>query len=134
MLQNDLLAGAVLIIYYIVGLVPIPLMLKAWSKVPHEVIRKLQHVAYSLSVFILLRLFSTWYMAVAGAFLLVVLAYPALYLLEKTALYKKLFVDRAEIGGELRKQLLYVQLSFAILIFLFWGLLGAKWQYIWRQL
>jgi len=84
-LQNDLLAGAVLIIYYIVGLVPIPLMLKAWSKVPHEVIRKLQHVAYSLSVFILLRLFSTWYMAVAGAFLLVVLAYPALYLLEKTA-------------------------------------------------
>ena len=130
MLQSDLLAGVVLIAYYIVGLVPIPLMLKAWSKVPHEVIRKLQHVTYSLSVFILLRLFSTWYMAVAGAFLLVVLAYPALYLLEKTAIYKKLFVDRKERGGELRKQLLYVQLSFAILIFLFWGLLGANWQYI----
>jgi dolichol kinase len=105
-------------------------MLKAWSKLPSEVIRKMQHVAYSLSVFILLRLFSTWYMAVAAAFVLVLLAYPALYFLEKTSVYKRLFVDRTDRGGELRKQLLYVQLSFAILILLFWGILGAKWQYM----
>ena len=90
----------------------------------------MQHVAYSLSVFILLRLFSTWYMAVAAAFVLVLLAYPALYFLEKTSVYKRLFVDRTDRGGELRKQLLYVQLSFAILILLFWGILGAKWQYM----
>ena len=116
--------------YYLVGLLAIPTMLKAWSKLPSEVIRKMQHVAYSLSVFILLRLFSTWYMAVAAAFVLVLLAYPALYFLEKTSVYKRLFVDRTDRGGELRKQLLYVQLSFAILILLFWGILGAKWQYM----
>ena len=130
MFRSDLLAVVVLIVYYLVGLLAIPTMLKAWSKLPSEVIRKMQHVAYSLSVFILLRLFSTWYMAVAAAFLLVLMAYPALYLLEKTSFYKRLFVDRTERGGELRKQLLYVQLSFAILILLFWGILGAKWQYM----
>lgn len=130
MIGKDLLAMVVLMVYYLVGLVAIPTMLKAWSKLPSEVIRKIQHVGYSLSVFILLRLFSAWYMAVIGAFLLVILAYPILLFLEGTALYKRLFVDRTERGGELRKQLLLVQLSFAILIGLFWGLLGAKWHYM----
>jgi phytol kinase len=130
MLRSDFIAAVVLVLYYLIGLLIIPTMLKAWSKLPSEVIRKIQHVAYSLSVFILLRLFSTWYLAVAAAFVLVLLAYPALYFLEKTSIYKKLFVDRTERGGELRKQLLYVQLSFGILILLFWGILGAKWQYM----
>jgi|LSQX01.1.fsa_nt_gb dolichol kinase len=130
MILNDLLAAGILLVYYLIGLVAIPAMLKAWSKLPDEVIRKIQHVGYSLSVFILLRLFSTWYIAVAAAFLLVLLAYPVLLAIEKTSTYKRLFVDRTERGGELRKQLVYVQVSFAVLIFLFWGLLGAKWHYM----
>jgi phytol kinase len=130
MILNDLVAAIILMLYYLVGLVAIPTMLKAWSKLPGEVIRKTQHVGYSLSIFILLRLFSTWYMAIAAAFLLVLLAYPLLLCIEKTSFYRRLFVDRAKRGGELRKQLIYVQLSFAILIFLFWGLLGAKWHYM----
>ncbi len=130
MILNDLFAAVILMLYYLIGLVAIPTMLKAWSKLPGEVIRKTQHVGYSFSVFILLKLFSNWYMAIAAAFLLVLIAYPVLLVIEKTSLYKKLFVDRAKRGGELRKQLLYVQLSFAILIFLFWGLLGAQWHYM----
>ena len=129
MVFNDLHAIVILLLYYLVGLVLIPTMLKAWSKLPNEVIRKIQHVGYSMSIFILLRLFSVWYMAIAGAFILVLLAFPALLFIEKTSIYKRLFVDRAERGGELRKQMLYVQVSFAILIFLFWGLLGTKWHY-----
>lgn len=130
MIPNDLLAAIILMGYYLVGLVLFPTLLKARSKLPDEVIRKIQHVAYSLSVFILLRLFSAWYTAVAAAFLLVLLAYPVLFLIEKTSFYKRLFVDRTEHGGELRKQLICVQLSFAVLIFLFWGLLGVKWRYL----
>ena len=130
MIRHDLMAMAALMLYYLIGLVAVPTMLKAWSKIPTEVIRKIQHVGYSLSIFILLRLFSTWYMAVIGAFGLVVMAYPVLLLIEKTAMYRRLFVDRTERGGELRRQLIMVQLSFAILIFLFWGLLGAKWHYM----
>lgn len=130
MILNDLQAAAILMGYYLVGLVALPTMLKAWSKIPDEVIRKIQHVGYSFSIFILLRLFSAWYMAIGAAFLLVLLAYPALLFIERTAFYQRLFVDRAQRGGELRRQLLYVQLSFAVLIFLFWGLLGAKWHYL----
>ncbi len=130
MTSNDLLATAVLMVYYLLGLVAFPMMLKAWSKLPNEVIRKVQHVGYSLSIYILLQLFSAWYTALAAAFLLVLLAYPVLLLMEKTPFYKRLFVDRTERGGELRKQLICVQLSFAILIFLFWGLLGSNWRYL----
>ncbi|MCK9526583.1 MAG: phosphatidate cytidylyltransferase [Limnochordia bacterium] len=128
--KSDVIAAVVLILYYLIGLLAIPTMLKAWTKLPSEVIRKLQHVIYSLSVFLLLRLFSSWYVSVLAAFLLVLVAYPALYLLEGTKVYKRYFMDRSERGGELRKQLLYVQLSFALLILFFWGVLGAKWQYI----
>lgn len=97
---------------------------------PTEPVRKIQHVVYSLSVFLLLRLFSTWYIAIGAAFLLVVLAYPVLAAVERAAWYRRLFVDRTARGGELRRQLLYVQFSFALLIFVFWGLLGTRWHYV----
>ena len=74
--------------------------------------------------------FDTWYMAIAAAFLLVILAYPVLILLERTPFYRRGFVDRTARGGELRRQLLLVQLTFALLIFIFWGLLGRQWHYL----
>ena len=75
MIKNDLLAAVFLMFYYLVGLVAIPTAVKACSKLPDEVIRKIQHIGYSFSIFILLRLFSTWYIAIAAAFLLVLLSY-----------------------------------------------------------
>jgi phytol kinase len=127
---TDLAGAGILMAYYLVFCFLLPTLVKAYTKVPTEYVRKTQHVAYSLSVFILLRLFSTWYWAVAAAFLLVLVGYPLLLMIEKFPFYQKLFVDRTSEGGELRKQLLYVQLTFAILIFFYWGILGTKWQYI----
>jgi len=127
---SDLLGAGILLLYYLVACFIIPTLLKGWFGVPNELARKFQHVAYALSVFILLEMFSSWYIAIAAAFLLVLIAYPVLMLLEKSSFYKKCLTDRTPQGGELRKQMLYVQLSFAILIFLFWGLHGTKWQYI----
>jgi dolichol kinase len=46
--------------------------------------------------------------------------------MEKFPWYKRTFVDRTARGGELRKSLIQVQLSFAILIAVFWGLLGYR--------
>ena len=129
-MPNDLLAAVILMAYYLVFLLLLPTLLKVWLKLPTELVRKIQHVAYSLSIFLLLELFSTWYLAIAAAFLLVLIAYPVLILVEKSSWYKRTFVDRAVRGGELRKQLIYVQLSFAVLIFIFWGLLGSSWYYI----
>lgn len=127
---SDLIGAGILMAYYLVVCVVLPTMLKAWGRVPTEWVRKIQHVAYSLSVFMLLRLFSTWYFAVASAFLLVILAYPVLIVIERSTLYRRLFVDRESRGGELRRQLAYVQLTFALLIFIYWGLLGTKWHYV----
>jgi dolichol kinase len=127
---SDLLGAGILLLYYLITCFIIPTLLKGWVGVPNELARKFQHVAYALSVFILLEMFSSWYIAIAAAFLLVLVAYPVLMVLEKSSFYKKCLTDRTSRGGELRKQMLYVQLSFAILIFLFWGLHGTKWQYV----
>ena len=127
---DDIIGAAILMAYYLVILVALPTALRAWTRTPKEVVRKFQHVGYSMSVFILVRLFAKWYMAIAASFLLVLLAYPVLILLERTPFYKKGFVDRTARGGELRKQLLMVQLSFSLLIAVFWGLLGRRWHYL----
>jgi phytol kinase len=127
---SDLVGAGILLAYYLVICVTLPTLLKIYTKTPTEVVRKTQHVAYSLSVFLLLNFFSTWYIAIGAAFLLVVLAYPVLLLLEKSSAYRKNFVDRTTTGGELRRQMLFVQLSFAILIFVFWGVLGTHWAYL----
>jgi len=128
--NSDLIGAGILLAYYIVFVTLLPLLLKYWLKVPTEFIRKTHHIGYTLSIFLLLRLFSTWYFAVGAASLLAILGYPALLLIEKTTFYRKHFVDRTSGEGELRKQLVYVQFSFALLIFIFWGLLGTSWHYI----
>lgn len=122
------IGAAVLLAYYLLFCALVPTLLKALLRVPSEVVRKLQHVAYSLSIFLLLGLFDAWWAAVAAAFALVLIAYPGLLVFERNAAYQRLLVDRTASGGELRRQLLYVQLSFATLIGVFWGLLGPDWR------
>lgn len=129
MTASDIVGAGLLLTYYLIGCFLLPSLLRLWRAIPSELVRKLQHIAYSMSIFPLLHLFSEWYIAIAAAFLLVVVAYPALLLVERFSWYRQVFVDRDH-GGELRKQLLYVQLSFALLIFVFWGLLGIRWHYI----
>lgn len=127
---SDAVGAGILMAYYLVVVVLLPTLLRLWLKAPTELIRKLQHVGYSLSIFILLNLFSAWYFAIAAAFLLVLLAYPVLLVVERWPRYREVFVARTTNGGELRKQLLYVQLTFAVLIAIDWGLLGSQWRYI----
>ncbi|MEW6663193.1 MAG: diacylglycerol/polyprenol kinase family protein [Bacillota bacterium] len=127
---GDVTGMATLMVYYLVFLILLPTLLKIFGRVPTELVRKIQHVVYSFSVFILLEMFSAWYLAIMAAFLLAMLAYPVLIFAEKNSWYKKAFVDRTAKGGELRQQLVYVQLSFTVLIFIFWGLLGSSWHYV----
>ena len=60
---DDIIGAAILMAYYLVILVALPTALRAWTRTPKEVVRKFQHVGYSMSVFILVRLFAksgTW--------------------------------------------------------------------------
>ena len=127
---SDLQGAGILLAYYILFAALLPLFLKVTLGLSIELVRKMHHVIYSMSIFLLLELFSAWYIAIAAASLLVALGYPFLYFLERTAWYRRTFVDRTEKGGELRKQLVYVQLSFALLILIFWGLFGIDWRYV----
>jgi len=128
--NSDLVGTLVLMAYYLLVVAILPVLFRYWLHLPKEYARKIHHLGYSLSIFLLLDLFSSWYIAVGAALLLVILGYPFLLFIEKSPFYRKYFVDRSKGKGELRKQLLYVQLSFALLIFIFWGLLGAQWYYV----
>lgn len=129
MLRN-IIGAAILLAYYLLVLAALPAILASCKKIPSEWVRKLQHIGYSMSVFLLVRLFDTWYAAVLAASILILLAYPALLLLERTPFCRRWLVERRPRGGELRKQLLIIQLTFALLLFIFWGLLGRQWHWL----
>lgn len=118
-------ATAWLFAYYLAACLVVPVALRRWTNVPGEVVRKTHHLGYGLSVWLLLTLFGAWYEAACAAFVLVVVAYPALLALERWSGYRRLLPDRLAGGGELRRSMLWVQASFALNMALFWGVLGA---------
>ncbi len=127
MLREDLISFGLYISYLIAAGI-IPLLVLKWLNTPFELTRKTLHMVTTFSIFPLLGLFRAWYVAVLAAVALALLVYPVLALIERTALYKRLAVERQ--GGEFKRSLLIVQLSFAILIAVFWGVLGADWRYV----
>lgn len=127
MLPNDLIGLG----FYLGFLVAIGLpmiLLKAVFNLPFEIIRKMYHMAITLSIIPLVMFFSTWYAAVLAAFSLIIIAYPLLVLVEKSAFYKRIAPERQ--GGEFKSSLIVVEISIALMIFVFWGLLGEEWKYV----
>ena len=116
-----LVATAWLFAYYLVACLVVPVALRTWTPAPAEVIRKTHHLGYGLSIWLMLTLFGAWYEAIAAAFVLVVVAYPALTALERWSGYRRVLPDRLAGGGELRRSMLWVQASFALNMALFWG-------------
>jgi phytol kinase len=127
-MNASLHATAMLMGYYVVALLALPLAVRVLTPLPGEVVRKLQHLAYAFSIFLLLGLFEHWYAAVSASFLLVLVAYPVLLVWERHPSYRNLLADRSARGGELRRQLLLAQLAFALLIAVIWGGLGPSWR------
>lgn len=126
-LTHNLAGFGLFIGYFLFVGLPL-LMLKEAFKLPFEIVRKLLHLLATLSIFPLLKLFSAWYMSVLAALLFVVIFYPILMLVERSPLYKRVAVERA--NGEFKSSLIIVEFSLATLIFVFWGLLGIDWQYV----
>ncbi len=125
--MSDAFGVLILLGYYVFVCLLIPTPLRYWTRVPPEVIRKIQHIGYSMSVFLLLHLFSEWYAAVAASLLVALIGYPSLYFLEKARWYGRAFVDRSAKGGEFRSSLVWVQATIVLLITVFWGALGNRW-------
>lgn len=119
------LATVTLFAYYLIACVLVPVAVRTVTRVPGEMIRKTHHLGYGLSVWLMLTLFATWYEAIAAAFVLVIVGYPALMALERWSGYRRVLPDRLAGGGELRRSMLWVQASFALNMALFWGAGGT---------
>ncbi|MBN2005561.1 MAG: phosphatidate cytidylyltransferase [Anaerolineae bacterium] len=128
MVHNDLIGFGLFMGYFAVAGLPLILLKAYHHKMPFEVMRKLYHFLIVLSIFPLLKLFSTWYAAVLASLMFTLIVYPILALVEHSALYKRIAVERED--GEFRKSFIIVQLSLVTLITVFWGLLGIDWQYV----
>jgi phytol kinase len=127
MLYSDLI-GIGLYLGFIAALMVPTMLIKVLFHVSSEVMRKVYHLAFALSIYPLVTLFSTWYMAVLATLVFILIGYPALALLERTALFKRIAVERE--GGEFKSSLVIAQLSMALLLCVFWGLLGSTWRFV----
>jgi phytol kinase len=127
MLHHDLVGFGLFLGYFAVAGLP-PILLQVCGKTPFEVTRKMYHLVITLSIFPLLKLFSTWYVADLAAAAFVLLVYPLLALGERSLLYERVCVERH--GGEFKTSLIIVELSLATLIAVSWGLLGIDGQYV----
>jgi phytol kinase len=125
-----LIYAFVLIVYYLIFCALIPMYMKSYLKIPDELSRKYQHISYAMSIFIIVGVFDFFYHALIASVILVIIAFPFLYFFEKTSKYQKYLVDRNKKGGEMRQSMLLIQLSYALLITFFWGILGAEFKYV----
>ncbi len=123
-------SAGILLGYYLLFLFIVPVLIRQTNILSRETSRKFQHFAFALSIFLLLELFADWFFALAAMGLLLLVAFPALFLMERTRWYHYVLVDRTASGGELRRQLLLVQLSYGTLITLFWGLGEGRLAYV----
>ena len=125
---NEFLRGfGILISYYIMVAVLI-LLIKAWLKPPAELTRKLLHFVCFMSVFVFLYAFEKWYLAVMSALVFSLLIYPVLAILETRSKLLEHLIQRRK--GEVKASLILVFCMMAVLITIFWGLLGEQWKFV----
>jgi len=122
------LGAIVMAAYYGLALFVVPLWLRGRAGVPSEVVRKVQHLAFAFGTLLLLWLFGDWTEALAALGGLALLAYPVLMAWEGRPSYRRWLTDRRPRGGELRRQLLQAVGTQALLIIVFWGVLGPEWR------
>ena len=102
--------------------------LRAVLAPPGEVFRKMLHLLCVMSVLVLVNLIDTWYIAAAVALLFAVLAYGAIWYVERRTDRIQVLMPRR--SGEIRSSLVIVFVMMAGLIAVFWGWMGEEWKYI----
>ena len=95
-------------------------------KIPRYIFRKLLHLVAFTSVIEMVLIAENWFAASMTALLFAALVYPVLTWIEGCSWFDNLFVQKKE--GEVKKSLLLLFCSMAVLIFVTWGIVGE--QYI----
>jgi len=125
---REFISGIGLFIGYYAVAVLLLLMIRAFLKPPRELFRKLLHTACFLSVLVLLYAFETWYLAMLTAILFALTLYPIITYIERFPKIMEILIERK--NGEIKSSLLIAFFMMAVLIAIFWGLLGEQWKFI----
>lgn len=104
------------------------LVFRYFFEPPSEVFRKLLHGICVLSIFVLVYGFEQWYEAALTPILFAAMVYPAIWYLERFPHLMSVLIERKP--GEIKHSLVLVFVMMALLIGLYWGLLGPDYQYI----
>src|SRR5262249_26156805 len=107
--RNDVIGIGILLGYYILIAGTLPILIKAYTRLPFEVVRKIHHIAYAASIFLQLKLFSAWVYAIIPAILIVALEYPILLWMERSGHAQFASQREGESGDDVKKQLIYLQ-------------------------
>lgn len=128
--MNDYWATVILFGYYALAVAVFPTLLRSIPGVSGEAARKTRHVAVSLSIFIFLELFSTWYAAVAAVLLLAVVVYVGFAIFRRLPKIVAFLTDRKGKSFDLHWQAMLAFGVFAVLIAFYWGFLGSEFRYV----
>lgn len=110
---------------YLIACVAVLLTVRLLVRVPREIWRKSLHfVAYTSSLY-MMSVADGWLSASLACAVFAVVIYPILALFEGWKGYDALFSQRCK--GEIKKSLLLVFFTHAVLIAFCWGLLGKPW-------
>ncbi len=118
-------AFALLMLYMFLFVALLPILLKTLLKLPNELMRKTQHIAYAFSIFFYTDVFASYPQALLAIGIVLFMFFIGLWMLERKKQYKSWLADRHAHGGELKTSLLQAQMMFAVLITLFGILLPS---------
>lgn len=124
LMLNEFITGFGMFIGYYVVAVLLLLMIRVFLKPPKEIFRKLLHTACFLSVFVLVYGFNTWYLAMLTAIIFSIALYPLITYIERFSKIMEIFIQRK--NGEIKLSLLIAFFMMAVLIGVFWGLMGEQ--------
>jgi len=127
-MMREFIAGFGLFIGYYAVAVLLLLIIRSFLKPPRELFRKLLHTACFLSVLVLLYAFDTWYLAMLTAIIFAIALYPVITFIERFPKVMDLLIERR--NGEIKSSLLIAFFMMAVLIAIFWGILGEQWKFI----
>ncbi len=126
-MQEGFFGFAILIGYFSISAL-LAVLAKKVLKMPSEMVRKTCHIIVVMSVVVLLNAFRTWYLAVLVVFVFALAVYPMLALVERYPFYSSFLAERR--SGEVKSSMIWVFLMLALLMTVFWGLLGETWKFV----
>ncbi len=127
-MYHEFVRGFSLLIAYFAICVALVFVVRRFITMPREVARKSLHMILLGSIFIWVYGFNTWWIAALATLAFMVLVYPILAAAERRSAYAEALVERKP--GEIKRSLVAVCLTFALLILLCWGALGQKYLVI----